>query len=80
MEKKLPANAGDASLIPGSRRSSGQRNSNPVQYSWLGEPMDRGAWGWLQSTGSQIVGLDLAIKEKQMFLKNVFAHLTSNHR
>ena len=35
-----PANVGDT----GSRRSSGERNGNPLQYSCLGNPMDRGAW------------------------------------
>ena len=39
----LPANAEDAGSIPGSGRS-GQGNSNPLQYSCLGNPMDRGAW------------------------------------
>ena len=45
--KKLPANAGDIrdlSLIPGSGRSSGEGNGNPLQYSCLENPMDRGAW------------------------------------
>ena len=31
-------------LIPGSGRSTGGGNSNPLQYSCLGNPMDRGAW------------------------------------
>ena len=42
--KNLPANAGDSSLIPGSERSPGDGNGNPLQYSCLGNPMDRGAW------------------------------------
>ena len=42
--KNLPANAGDVGSIPGSGRSPGERNSNPLQYSCLGNPMDRGAW------------------------------------
>ena len=37
-------NAGDLSLIPGSGRSSGEGNSNPLQYSCLENPLDRGAW------------------------------------
>ena len=41
--KNLPANAGDAGLIPGSGRSPGVGNGNPLQYSCLGNPMDRGA-------------------------------------
>ena len=36
--------AGDAGLIPGSGRSSGGGHSNPLQYSCLENPMDRGAW------------------------------------
>ena len=42
--KNPPANAGDTGLLPGSGRSPGEGNSNPLQYSWLGHPMDRGAW------------------------------------
>ena len=34
----------DASSIPGSRRSPGEGNGNPLQYSYLENPMDRGAW------------------------------------
>ena len=47
MGKNLPANAGDmrdAGSIPGSGRSPGGGNSNLLQYSCLGNPMDRGAW------------------------------------
>ena len=36
--------AGDPGLIPGSERSLGEGNSNPLQYSCLENPMDRGAW------------------------------------
>ena len=35
---------GDVGLIPESERSPGQGNVNPLQYSCLGNPMDRGAW------------------------------------
>ena len=45
--KNLPAKSGDVgdiSLIPGTRRSPGGGNGNPLQYSCLGNPMDRGAW------------------------------------
>ena len=37
-------NTGDASSIPGSGRSPGGGNGNPLQYSFLENPMDRGAW------------------------------------
>ena len=39
-----PANAGDVGLIPGSGRSPGEGSGNPLQYSCLGNSMDRGAW------------------------------------
>ena len=42
--KNSPTNAGDAGLIPGWGRSPGGGNGNPLQYSYLGNPMDRGAW------------------------------------
>ena len=38
------ANAGDVGSIPGSGRSLGGRHGNPLQYSCLENPMDRGAW------------------------------------
>ena len=44
MVKNLPASAGDAGLIPGSGRPPGGGNGNPLQYSCLGNPMDRGTW------------------------------------
>ena len=56
--KNPPVNAGDArdaGLIPGSGRSAGEGNGNPLQYSCLENSMDR-----LQSTGSQRVGQDWA--------------------
>ena len=43
MVKNLPANAGDVG-DPWSGRSPGRGNGNPLQYSCLGNPMDRGAW------------------------------------
>jgi len=44
MVKKPPANAGEMDLIPGLGRSPGEGNGNPLQYSCLENPMDRGAW------------------------------------
>ena len=52
MVKNLPANAGDAGSIPGLGRSPGEGSGNPLQYSCLGNPMDR-APGGLQSMGSR---------------------------
>ena len=42
--KNLAANAGDRGSIPGSGRSPGEGNGNPLQYSCLGNPVDRGTW------------------------------------
>ena len=42
--KETAYQAGDTSSIPGSGRSPGEGNGNPFQYSYLENPMDRGAW------------------------------------
>ena len=42
--KASVCNAGDLSSIPGWGRSPGEGNGNPLQYSCLENPMDRGAW------------------------------------
>ena len=45
--KNLPDNAGDlrdSGSIPGSGRTPGERHGNPLQYSCLENPMERGAW------------------------------------
>ena len=63
MVKNLSVNAGDTGSIPGLRRSSGEGNGNPLQYSCLENPMDRESGG-LQSTGSQRVGHDLTSKQQ----------------
>ena len=44
MVKNLPANVGEAGLIPGSGRSLREGNGNLFQYSCLENSMDRGAW------------------------------------
>ena len=42
--KHPPVNAGHAGSIPGSERSPGEENGNPLQYPCLKHLMDRGAW------------------------------------
>ena len=74
----LPANAGvtrDTGSIPGLGRSPGEGHGNPLQYSCLGIPMDRGAWG-LQSTGSQRVRQDWATEHKHT---HTHSHTQSLH-
>ena len=43
--KNPPTSAGDMGLIPGSERSPGGENGNPLQYSCLGNPAGYGPWG-----------------------------------
>ena len=64
--KNLPANVGDTGSIPGSKRSPGEGNGNPLHYSCLGNPMDIGVW---QSIAHDItkVGHDLETKQQQQF-------------
>ena len=57
--KNMSANAGDlreASSIPGSGRSPEGGHGNPIQYSYLENPMDRGAW-W--ATVHRVTELDM---------------------
>ena len=42
--RESACNAGDPGSIPGSGISPGEENGNPLQYSCLGNPLDRGAW------------------------------------
>ena len=49
MVKNLPANAGDVALMPRSEKSAEEGNDNPLQYSCLGNPIDRGTkWATVQ--------------------------------
>ena len=51
MVKNPPANVGDAGPIAGLGRSPEEGNGNPLQYSCLENPMDRGAW-WVMVHGA----------------------------
>ena len=65
--KNLPANARDLGLIFGLGRSPGDRNGNPLQYSCLGNSMDRGTW-WATVHGViKRVGHDLATKQQKRY-------------
>ena len=59
--KEFVCSAGDTGSIPGSGRSPGEGNGNPLQYSCLGNFMDRGAL-WATAHGVARVGHDLATK------------------
>ena len=66
--KESACNAGDLGSIPGSGRSSGKGNGNPLQYSCLENPMDRGAQ---EATVHWVarVGHDLATKPPQSVMR-----------
>jgi len=53
--KESSCNAGDPGSIPGSGRSPGEENGNPLQYSCLENPMDSGAW---QATAQRVAESD----------------------
>ena len=59
--KESACTAGDLGLIPGLGRFPGEGNGNPLQYSCLENPMDRGAWGGT-ANGVATVGHDLVTK------------------
>ena len=59
--KESACKAGDAGSIPGSGRSPGERDGNPLQYSYLENAVDRGAW-WAVAHGIAGVGHDLVTK------------------
>ena len=59
----LPANAGDAGLIPGLGTFPGEGNSNPLQYSCLEIPMDRGIW---QATIYRVAKSQIQLKQLSM--------------
>ena len=53
MVKNLPADAGDVRLIPGSGRSPGEGNGNPLQCACQGDPMDRSLVGYSPRGGEE---------------------------
>ena len=87
MVKNQPAKAGDAGLIRRSRRPPGRGHGNPLQFSCLGNPTDRGAW-WATVPGvteSDMTKHKLLVEEiryllmKENYLKrklSVFCHVT----
>ena len=58
--KESACNAGDLGSIPGSGKSSGEGNGNPLQYSCLENPMDRGA------RRATVCGVAKSVKETRL--------------
>ena len=70
--KNLPANAGDTGSMPGSGRSSGEGNGNPLEYSHLGTPMDRGAWrATVHGVAKELDMTELLSTYRDMALNNI---------
>ena len=71
--KESACSAGDLGSIPGSGRSPGEGNGNPLQYSCLENPMDRGAW---QATvhGVTRAGHDLVTKPPKTTIKLIWCN------
>ena len=70
VSKESACYARDLGLIPGSGRSPGEGNNNPLQYSCLENPVDRGAW-WATVHGVIRVRHDLATEERDTLHKSV---------
>ena len=70
--RESACDAGEQGSIPGSGRSSGEGNGNPLQYSHLENHKDRGAW-WATVHGIARVGHDLATKTPNH--QNLLVHL-----
>ena len=72
MVNNLPANTGNSGSIPESGRFPGRANCNLLQYSCLGNPMDRGAWHAIYSLwGCKRAGLNLATKTSKTADKSI---------
>ena len=67
--KKSTCNAGDMGSIPGSRRSPGGGNGNPLHFSCLGNPMNRGYW-WAPVHGVERVRHNWACMHRDMTLQS----------
>ena len=78
MIKNLPATTGDVGLIPGSRRSPGEGNGNPFQYSCLGNPTDKRSLLDYSPWVCKRVGHDLATEQHSNV--NLYTHLCIIHR
>ena len=76
--KNPPTNAGNVGSIPGSGRSHGGGNGNPLQYSYLGNPVHRGAWraiahrvarSWTWLSTCTHEEINVSFKENRFFLE-----------
>ena len=74
--KNLPAVQGDLGSIPGLRRSPGEGNGNPLQYSCLGHPMGRGAWqATVHGVAKSWTGLSDILSDRRKESKNEWIYM-----
>ena len=76
MVKNLPANAGNLGSTPGSGRSPGKGNGNPLQYSCLGNPWTEEPDG-IQPMGLQRIGHNLVTKQQELNKQSRISHSQS---
>ena len=76
--KNLPTNAGDMGSVPKSGRSPREENSNPLQYSCLGNPMDRGAW-WATAHRVKMSETQLATEQAHTHIRKTRGTCLSSH-
>ena len=67
-------NTGDLGLIPGSGRSPGEGNSNPLQYSCLENPMDGGAWWATVQSNTNLLETYFQISQTNELKHSLTAH------
>ena len=81
MVKNLTPNVGAVGLIPGLGRSPGKGNGNPLQYSCLGNPMDRGAQQVTVHGTAKVLDMSelLSISLMTIDVKDLFTWLFNTH-
>ena len=78
--KESDCNVGNLSSVPGSGRSPGEGNGNPLQYSCLENPMDRGAWRATVHRVTESDATDGTLRHSVQFSRSVMSNSLRPHR